>query len=73
MTENWDSDLQALANEYSPGYVLTAFRVRNKIAKHGYKGIHYTDKTESYLKQIGSPQIVLKVEKHMRKELRKTR
>lgn len=71
MTENWDPELQALADEYSPGYVITAFAVRESIDEEGYPGIHFTDTTEAYLKQIGTPIVKMKVEKHMRKELAK--
>ncbi len=41
MTENWHPDLQELAEEYSPGYVLTAFAVRSDIKEEGYPGIHF--------------------------------
>lgn len=70
MTENWDPDLKALADEYSPGYVITAFAVREKIANEGYPGIHFTDTTEAYLMQIGKPMVKNKVEKHMNRQLR---
>lgn len=73
MTENWDPGLRDLANEYSPGYVITAFAVKNSLEEEGYPGIHFTDTTESYLKQIGPPIIKAKVEKHMQKELDKQR
>jgi hypothetical protein len=71
MTENWDPDLRDLANEYSPGYVITAFAVKDHLEEEGYPGIHFTDTTESYLKQIGPPIIKAKVEKHMQRQLDK--
>jgi hypothetical protein len=71
VTDSWDPDLQDLADEYSPGYVITAFAVRESIAEEGYPGIHFTETTEAYLKQIGTPMVKNKVEKHMNQELRK--
>jgi hypothetical protein len=71
MTENWDPELQQLAAEYSPGYVITAFAVRESLEEEGYPGIHFTETTESYLKQIGTPMVKNKIEKHMQRELRK--
>jgi hypothetical protein len=71
MTEDWHPELRELASEYSPGYVITAFAVKNKIDQKGVKGIHFTDTTESYLEQIGHPMVRNKVEKHLNKELRK--
>mgnify|MGYP000105399558 CR=1 FL=1 len=70
MTEEWNEDLQELADEYSPGYVITAFAVRNKIDEEGYLGIHFTETTESYLKQLGPPMVKMKVEKHLNEQLR---
>jgi hypothetical protein len=69
--DNWSEDLQNLAGEYSPGYVMAAFAVRDSIEDEGYPGIHFTETTESYLKQIGTPMVKAKIKKHMRKELRK--
>lgn len=71
MTENWHEDLQDLAQEYSPGYVITAFNVRDKIAEEGYEGIHFTDTTESHLEQVGPMVTKNIVEGHMNKELKK--
>lgn len=70
-TAGWDEDTKKLADEYSPGYVITAFAVRNKLDKQGYPGIHFTETTESYMKQIGTPMLRNKVVKHLRKELEK--
>lgn len=70
MTEDWDSSLQELADEYSPGYVITAFAVKNSIEKEGFTGVQFSKTTKSYLKQIGPPMIKMKVEKHMNRQLR---
>lgn len=71
MTENWDSSLQDLAEEYSPGYVITAFAVKETMEKEGRPGIHFTETTKTYLRQIGPMIVENKVEKNMNRELRK--
>lgn len=71
MTEDWNPKLQALAEEYSPGYVITAFKVQSKLREKGKKGLNFTGKTESYMRQIGKPNTKLKVTKQMNDELRK--
>lgn len=68
---NWDPELEALASAYSPGYVLTAFAVKEKIDKEGYPGIDFTGAAERYLKKMGPMVVHRKVEKHMNRELRK--
>ena len=71
MTDDWHPDLQELAAEYSPGYVITAMAVRQKIDEEGVPGIHFTETTSAYMKQIGSPMVKAKVEHHMQKEIDK--
>jgi hypothetical protein len=66
---NWDAELEALASSYSPAMVLTAFAVKGKLENKGYAGIHYMDRTDSYLQGIGPMILKKKVEKHIRKEL----
>lgn len=68
---NWDPQLQALAVHYGKGYVLTAFAVQEELRKNGYHGIGFMKAAETYLKQIGPMIVHRKVEKHMRKQLRK--
>jgi hypothetical protein len=70
MTDEWNPELQELADTYSPGYVITAFAVREKLDEEGYEGIHFTETTESYMKQMGKTWIKSKVEKHMNRQLR---
>jgi hypothetical protein len=71
MTDGWDNDLQDLADEYSPGYVITAFAVKETMEEEGRPGIHFTETTEAYLRKIGPMIVKNKVEKHMNRELRK--
>jgi len=73
MTENWDPDLQDLAEQYSPGYVITAFAVREHIDEEGFQGIHFTDTTEAYLREIAHTTVKTKVEKHMNQQLREAK
>lgn len=70
-TEDWHPDLQDLAEEYSAGYVITAFRVRESLAEEGYPGIHFTDSTEAYLRKIKNLTVKPQVESEMNEELRK--
>jgi len=72
-TSNWDPDLQALAERYSPGVVVTSFAVKNKLEKKGYSGIGFMETTETYLKTAGPPIVKQKVEKHLRREMREHR
>jgi len=69
-TSNWDPDLQALAERYSPGVVVTSFAVKNKLENKGYSGIGFMETTETYLKTVGPPIVKQKVEKHLRREVR---
>lgn len=73
MTENWHPDLQELAEEYSPGYVITAFKVRGKIDQEGYAGVNFSDAIKTDLRSYGPMLVKKKVEKHMNQELRETR
>jgi len=68
---NWDPQLQALAVQNGKANVIAAFAIRDSIDKDGFPGIHFTDTTEAYLKQVGVMMIKNKVEKHMNRELRK--
>jgi len=68
--EDWHDDLQALAAEYSPGYVMTAFAVKHKLDEKGYPGIDFTGAAESYLRQVGPMVVQRKVEKRMNRKLR---
>lgn len=62
--EEWDPALQALAAEYSPGLVITAFGVREKLAKEGYEGIHFTEETEKRIR-TQNMNVKNKIEKQM--------
>jgi len=68
--EDWEDELQALAAEYSPGYVMTAFAVKHKLDEKGYPGIDFTGAAESYLRKTGPMIVHRKVEKQMNKKLR---
>lgn len=70
---NWDPDLQSLAAEYSPGIVITAFAVQDKLEKEGYSGIGFMETTENYLQRVGPAVVKHKVEKHLRREIRESR
>jgi hypothetical protein len=71
MTEDWDPALRELATEYSPGYVLTAFAVRESIAEEGYPGIHFTEKTEDFIEREALLGYLERtIEREMNKELR---
>jgi hypothetical protein len=69
--EKWQSDLKELAAEFGPGYVMTAFKLKNTIESDGIPGIHYSDKTAAYLDQVGPMVTKNKVKKNLRYELRK--
>lgn len=68
--DDWDPELQALAAEYSPGYVLTAFAVRDKLDREGYPGIDFTGAAEQYLERVGPMVVQRKVEKRINRKLR---
>jgi len=68
---DWDPELQALAEDYHPGYVLTAFAVKEHIEKEGYRGIGYMDAAERYMSSIGPMVLHRKVEKNMERALRR--
>lgn len=70
MTDEWEDDLQDLAEEYTPGYVITAFGVQESIKKEGYHGVHFTESTESYLRSQ-KMNVKNKIEKQINNELRK--
>jgi hypothetical protein len=67
---NWNPELEALAAEYSPGIVITAFAVAEGLEDKGYPGIGFMETTETYLKQVGPMLVKRKVEKQMERELR---
>lgn len=66
----WSPELEALAAEYSPGIVITAFAVAEGLEDKGYPGIGFMETTETYLKQVGPMLVKRKVEKQMERELR---
>lgn len=68
--ENWDPQLTALAEEYSPGVVLTSFAVKNSLEDEGYSGIGFMQTTEEYLNGVGPMVVREKVKKHLRREIR---
>jgi hypothetical protein len=70
-TENWNPQLRALAANYSPGTVITAFAVKEGLEDSGYPGIGFMETTEAYLEGIGPAVVKQKVEKHINRELRK--
>lgn len=70
-SSDWDPDLQALADRYSPGMVITTFAIKSELEKNGYPGIGYMEAAEAYLKQVGPLVVRAKVEKEMRRELRR--
>lgn len=68
--ENWDPELESLADAYSPAMVITAFAVKEGLEEKGYPGIGFMETTEAYLNQVGPMLVKRKVEKQMRRELR---
>lgn len=68
---NWDPALQELANDYGPGYVLTAFAVKEKLEQRGYPGIGFMEAAERYMQRVGPLVLQRKAEKHLERELRK--
>lgn len=68
--EDWHPDLQRLAAEYGPGYVITAFKVKSKIDQQGYRGIDFTGTAETYLQRVGPMVVQRKVEAAMNQKLR---
>jgi hypothetical protein len=70
MTDDWHPDLQRAAAEYSPGYVITAFRVKEKLEDSGYSGIGFMQTTEAYLEQFAPMVVHNMVERAMNEELR---
>lgn len=69
--ENWDPELQELAAQYSPGYVLTAFAVKDKLEREGYPGIGFMEAAETYMQRVGPMVLRQKAEKQIERELRK--
>jgi hypothetical protein len=69
--QRWKSNLGDLAEEYGTATVIAAFAIRGSIAEDGYPGIQFTDITEKYLRSSFRRTIKMKVEKHLRRELKK--
>lgn len=69
--DDWHPDLQEAAAEYGPGYVLTAFAVKEKLEERGYPGIFYMKTAEKYMNRVGPMVTKRKIEKQMNRELRK--
>jgi len=67
----WDPELRELAGEYHPGYVLTAFAVKEHLEEEGYPGIEFMETAEQYLSSIGPMVLHRKVEKNMEDALRR--
>jgi hypothetical protein len=68
--QRWKTPLKNLAEEYGTATVITAFAIRESIAEEGYPGIQFMEATENYLRSSFHRMIKMKVEKHLRRQLR---
>lgn len=66
----WDPELIALSEEYSPGMVLTAFAIKDHLEEQGYPGIDFTGAAERYMERVGPMVIKRKIEKWMQRRVR---
>jgi hypothetical protein len=72
-TDEWDPQLEALAAEYSPAMVVTAFAVKEGLEEDGYEpvnGIGFMETARRYMKKYGPMLVKNKVKKQMNRELR---
>lgn len=69
--ENWEPEVRAMAESHGTATTIAAFAIAEHIKKEGYPGINFTGETEGYIRGLGTMIVRNKIEKHLRKQLRK--